>query len=76
MGETRAQRIAEFLEENDVPVVGLREGSWLRVGGPATVLHGRDAVLFRRGREPEELGVGTDLTPVLGGYPARVDVPE
>jgi dipeptidase E len=66
MGETRAERIAEFLEENDVPVLGLREGAWLRVDGAATVLHGRDAVLFRRGREPEELTVGTDLAPVVG----------
>ncbi len=31
--ETRQQRIAEFLEENDVPVLGLREGTWLRVSG-------------------------------------------
>ena len=34
VGETRAQRIEEFLEENDVPVLGLREGSWLRQHGP------------------------------------------
>jgi dipeptidase E len=75
MGETRAERIAEFLEENDVPVLGLREGAWLRIDGPATVLHGRDAVLFRRGREPEELATGTDLAPVLAGLPARCDIP-
>ncbi len=76
MGETRAQRIAEFLEENDVPVLGLREGAWLRVDGAATVLHGRDSVLFRRGRESEELAAGTDLAPALAGHPARFDVPE
>jgi dipeptidase E len=29
MGEAREQRITEFLEENDVPVLGLREGCWL-----------------------------------------------
>src|ERR1051326_5399272 len=29
-GETRAVRIEEFLEENDVPVLGMREGCWLR----------------------------------------------
>jgi dipeptidase E len=73
MGETRAQRIAEFLEENDVPVLGLREGAWLRVDGAATVLRGRDAVLFRRGLAPEELAADTNLTPILDGYPARFD---
>lgn len=73
MGETRAERIAEFLEENDVPVLGLREGAWLRVDGPAVVLHGRDAVLFRRGREPDEVAVGTDLDPVMGERAAVLD---
>src|SRR5215813_909326 len=33
-GETRADRIAEFLEENDVTVLGMREGSWLQRNGP------------------------------------------
>jgi dipeptidase E len=75
MRETRAERIVEFLEENDVPVLGLREGAWLRVAGPATVLHGRDAVLFGRGREPEGLAAGTDLAPVLASPPARFDIP-
>lgn len=73
MGETRAERIAEFLEENDVPVLGLREGAWLRVDGPVVVLHGRAAVLFRRGREPEEIAAGTDLTPLTGGRAAVFD---
>jgi dipeptidase E len=73
MGETRAQRIAEFLEENDVPVLGLREGAWLRADGVTTVLRGRDAVLFRRGREAEEIAAGTDLAPIMAGLPARFD---
>src|SRR5262245_42074669 len=33
MGETREDRIREFLEENAVAVVGLREGTWLRIDG-------------------------------------------
>src|SRR5258705_6350760 len=31
MGETQEERILQFLEENEDPVVGLREGSMLRV---------------------------------------------
>ena len=33
MGETQEQRIVQFLEENEAPVVGLREGGILRVEG-------------------------------------------
>ena len=29
MGEMQEERILQFLEENDTPVVGLREGAWL-----------------------------------------------
>ncbi|WP_028933785.1 dipeptidase PepE [Pseudonocardia spinosispora] len=62
MGETRAERIGEFLEENDVPVLGLREGAWLRIASDGTRLHGRDAVLFSRAAPARELPVGTRLT--------------
>lgn len=59
MGETREERIREFLEENDVPVVGLREGCWLRVEGPKARLEGsRSARVFRRGQEPLEVAPG------------------
>jgi dipeptidase E len=59
MGETREDRIREFLEENDLVVVGLREGSWLRVEGPKASLGGsRTARLFRRGSEPFEIPPG------------------
>jgi dipeptidase E len=33
MGETRDERIEEFLEENRCPVLAMYEGSWLRVSG-------------------------------------------
>jgi dipeptidase E len=60
MGETREQRIAEFHEENTPPVVGLREGAWLLVDGPAVVLQGTNgARLFRRGEAPVELASGS-----------------
>jgi dipeptidase E len=66
MGETREDRIREFLEENDVPVIGLREGAWLRVNGGAGELGGRTgARLFRRGAPPEELAPGAPLDALL-----------
>ncbi|MFI6872459.1 dipeptidase PepE [Streptomyces sp. NPDC050400] len=69
-GETREERLTEFLEENDVPVLGLREGSWLRVDGErATVEGGRPARLFRRGAAPRELPVGADVSELLGSEP-------
>ena len=29
MGETQEERILQFLEENETPVVGIREGAWM-----------------------------------------------
>jgi len=62
MGETREQRIVEFHEENDRPVVGLREGAWLRADGRALTLEGTSgARLFRRGEPAEEFPSGSRL---------------
>lgn len=64
MGETREQRIREYHEMNELPVVGLREGSWLRVEGDAVTLGGKNpARLFHRGRNPEEIPVGSRFDP-------------
>jgi Sigma-70 region 2 len=69
-GETRQQRIEEFLEENDVPVLALREGSWLRVSGPRAVLDGASTGrLFRRGVPPASVPAGTDLSFLLTTTP-------
>jgi dipeptidase E len=58
-GETREVRIREFHEENTAPVLGLREGSMLRVeDGVVTLLGEKPARLFRRGEEPVELPLG------------------
>lgn len=66
MGETRETRIREFLEENDQTVVGLREGSMLRIEGPLAVLRGgRGARIFRRGHDPEEVEPGAHLDALL-----------
>ncbi|MET8470987.1 dipeptidase PepE [Streptomyces sp. NPDC006422] len=69
-GETREQRLTEFLEENDVPVLGLREGSWLRVAGERASVEGaHPARLFRRGAAPEELAAGSDVSELLATRP-------
>ncbi len=68
MGETREDRLREFLEENETPVLGVREGSWLRREGDELGLGGANgARLFRRGADPEEYGPGTDLSFLLKG---------
>jgi dipeptidase E len=59
MGETRQERLLEYLEENDTPVVALREGTWLEVEGDSVTLKGAStARLFRRGRESEDVPPG------------------
>ena len=67
MGETREERIQQFLEENDVPVLGLREGTWLRRVDSSLTLGGDEvgARLFRRGHEPAEVPSGADLSWLL-----------
>ncbi len=39
-GETRETRIKEFLQQNKIPVVGLREGSWIEINGKEISLRG------------------------------------
>ena len=54
-GETREQRIREFHEENDPPVIGLRESAMLWIEGNEVTLHGdTGARLFRKGQAPVE----------------------
>lgn len=66
MGETRETRIREFHTYNSESVVGLREGSWIRVRDMSMVLMGEpSARIFQRGKDPVEIPTGTDLTSVL-----------
>ena len=61
-GESRDQRIAEFLVANpDKRVIGLREGALLKVEGHKMEVHGRGARLFRKGAEPVDMADGAQL---------------
>ena len=68
-GETRDERIREFHEENDTPVLGLWEAGILRVEDGTVTLLGAQARLFRRGRDPLDLSPVADLTTLLPGGP-------
>ena len=66
MGETREERIVQFLEENDTPVIGLREGAWLRIENGSCMLQGaKGARLFRRDSNPLEAPAWFDARPAL-----------
>ncbi|MEO7997297.1 MAG: dipeptidase PepE [Gemmatimonadaceae bacterium] len=69
-GETRRQRLAEFVAANpNVSVVGLPEGTWLRVHGNSVVLRGRlDAPRFRLNAADTILGRDIDLGGELESY--------
>lgn len=74
VGETREERLKEFLEENDAIVVALREQSWLEIDGAAMRLRGTGgAVVFRRGAEPGQVAGDADLSSLLLETP-RYDV--
>lgn len=63
-GETREQRIEEFIEVNpDLYVLGLREGTMLTIENNSIILSGpRKARIFKKGTLPVEIGAGEDLS--------------
>jgi len=63
-GETREQRINEFIEMNqDKYVLGLREGTMLMVeNGKISLIGNKNARLFYHGAIPVELSVKDDLS--------------
>jgi dipeptidase E len=67
-GETREQRLAEFHEENETPVVAIREGTALVVEDDRVTLVGeRGGRLFLRGRPTEDCPDGTRIDGLIGG---------
>jgi dipeptidase E len=66
MRETCEQYIDQFLEKNDVPVLALNEGSWLRRIEDDLRLGGTTgARLFERNKKPREFQEGDDLSFLL-----------
>lgn len=61
-GETRETRIKEFLTQNDIKVVGLREGNWIRrIGDKITTEGSQLTRIFEKGKEPYELESGSQI---------------
>ena len=68
MGETQEERILQFLEENETPVVGIREGAWLICENGAVTLRGEaGARIFRHGEVPVEAKPGDNIVHLVGG---------
>lgn len=65
-GETRDDRIREFHEMNDTPVIGLREGGLIRVEKGVYTLVGSAARLFLKGRQAVDVEPGGPLWPPAG----------
>jgi dipeptidase E len=66
-GETRDDRLREFHEMNETPVVGLWEAGLLRIEGGQVRLLCAPARLFRRAQEPVDVEPGTLLDDLLAG---------
>jgi dipeptidase E len=61
-GETRETRINEFHTQSPVPVIGLREGSWIRVQGEKVTTEGSfDSRVFEQGKPAYEIAPDTAL---------------
>lgn len=71
MGETQEERILQFLEENDTPVAGLREGAMVWAENGSYILKGSSgARIFRKRLEPVETLPGDCLDDFVEGKAA------
>ena len=60
--ESRATRLQEFHEFNETPVVGIREGSFIRLADGKCKLRGTTgAVIFRKNKKPRECKANCSL---------------
>lgn len=65
-GESRETRIKEFHTYNKTTVIGLREGSWIKVSGQQMILKGPlTARVFKRHAEPFEMKPESELGQLL-----------
>lgn len=64
-GETRDDRLREFHEMNETPVVGLWEGGILRINERSVRLIAAPARIFRKGVAPVDVDPPADLGPYL-----------
>jgi dipeptidase E len=64
-GETRDDRLREFHEMNETPVVGLWEGGLLHCDGQTVRLEAAAARVFRRGQPPVDVEPGSELAALL-----------
>jgi dipeptidase E len=64
-GETRDDRLREYHEVNDLPVIGLREGSFLRCDDTTVTLAGTPARVFVSGKSAVDIEPGDDLASLL-----------
>ena len=62
MGETREERLLQYLEDNVIPVLAMREGAMVHLEGEMLTLKGiSGARIFRRGTSPQEVLIGARL---------------
>lgn len=61
-GETRETRIMEFLTQNNIKVIGLREGNWIRILGDKITTEGSENTrIFEAGKAPYECQPGSSI---------------
>lgn len=65
-GETRETRILEFLTQNDLTVLGIREGNWIRGIDDRLSIEGQhDTRVFQPNKKPFEIAPGSDLLSLI-----------
>ena len=64
-GETRMERLIEYTEENETPVLALRDESWLAIEEDSCVLQGSaPAILMGKNQPKTDIDPGTNLTAI------------